>query len=343
MAINPSILSTTLQLLRDKLLDNSFVSHPLFRAIEQAGNLVKQSGGAFIEQPVIFGNHSQVTVLNNGFEPVNMAVTDPFYKARFEYANFVQPIVLSQIEQAANKGDLAVVNILEGKMKNVMLSLKRLVNQQVIQGNSQLSTMQTLNGNGTSVGLTATGWFEGVAQASQINTIGGLAKTTYRAQNWYNQFYNSAGAFNLSHLDQLMINCQLYHPAGAMPDIILMSQKCYAAFQAQLQQQVQYVNATDRASLDKDMVAMWRGAKIYVDPNLGFTANGASGMGALPVSAYVLSSDTFQLYADTDGWFNTQPLAPVPGTATLVSQVFCRMQLVTGHLASHGVLINAEA
>ena len=40
-----SVISTTLQLLRDKLVDNSFLSHPLFRAIEGAGNLVKVSGG----------------------------------------------------------------------------------------------------------------------------------------------------------------------------------------------------------------------------------------------------------------------------------------------------------
>lgn len=343
MPVNPSILSTTLQLLRDKLIDNSFVSHPLFRAIEQAGNLVKVSGGSRVEQPVIFGDHSQLSVLNNGFEPVNMAVTDPFTSAKFEYANFTQPIVLSAVEKAANKGDLAVVNILESKMKNVMLSLKKQVNQQVIVGNGVINTLQTLNGNGTAAGLTGTGWFEGVAQASQINVVGGLGKLTYRTQNWYNQFFDSNGAFDLSHLDQLMINCQLFHPGGKFPDIILMSPKCYAAFQAQQQSQVQYISAADRATLDADMVGMWRGAKIYVDPNLGFTANAGSGMGAQTVSAYVLSSDMFQLYADTDGWFNLSEMLPVPGTATEAAMVFCRMQLVTGHLASHGILIDAEA
>lgn len=344
MPVNPSILSTTLQLLRDKLIDNSFVSHPLFRAIEQAGNLVKVSGGSRVEQPVIFGEHSQLSVLNNGFEPVNMAVTDPFNSAKFEWSNFTQPIVLSAVEKAANKGDLAVVNILESKMKNVMLGLKKQVNQQVIVGSGTINTLQTLNGNGTTLlAPNTTGWFEGVTLASQVNTVGGLAKTTFRAQNWYNQFFNSGAAFDLSHLDQLMINCQLFHPGGKFPDIILMSPKCYAAFQAQQQSQVQYISASDRATLDADMVGMWRGAKIYVDPNLGFTANAGAAMGALPVSAYCLSSDMFQLYADTDGWFNLSEMLPVPGTATEAAMVFCRMQLVTGHLASHGVLINAEA
>jgi hypothetical protein len=35
-----SVISTTLQLLRDRLVDNSFLSHPLIRAIEEAGNLI---------------------------------------------------------------------------------------------------------------------------------------------------------------------------------------------------------------------------------------------------------------------------------------------------------------
>jgi hypothetical protein len=61
------------------------------------------------------------------------------------------------------------------------------------------------------------------------------------------------------------------------------------------------------------------------------------------ISAYALSSDQFQLYADTDGFFNVSEMMPVPGTATEAAMVFCRMQLVTGHLASHGVLFDAEA
>jgi hypothetical protein len=340
-----SVLSTTLQLLRDKLVDNSYLSHPLFRAVEQAGNLVKVSGGLRVEQPVIFGEHSQISELSNGFEPVNMAVTDPFQTAKFEFANFTQPIILSEVERVANKGDLAVVNILESKMKNVMLGLKKEVNKQIIVGDStKLTQLQTLNGNGTATkAASLTGWFEGVAQASQLNTVGGLAKTTYRTQNWYNQVYDSGGTFDLSHLDQLMINCQLYNPSGQFPDIIMMSPKCYAAFQALQQSQVQYISASDRDSLDKDMVAMWRSAKIYVDPNLGFTANAGSTMGSKAVSAYALSSENFQLYVDTDGFFNVSEMLPVPGTATQAAMVFNRMQLVTGHLASHGILIDAEA
>ncbi len=336
-----SIISTTLQLLRDKLVDNSYLSHPLFRAIEASGNLVKVSGGLRVEQPVIFGDHSSITQLSNGFEPVSLAVTDPFQLAKFEYGNFVQPIVLSAVEKAANKGDLAVVNILESKMKNVMLSLKKEVSKQIIAGDSTvLSDLQTLNGMGTAaVGADTTGWFEEAAFGAQgANTVGTLSKLTYQAQNWQNQVVAAGGTLALSHLDTLFIQCAQYHPSGKFPDILLMSPNMFAAFQALQQSSVRYISEGDRSGLDRDMVAMWRGAKIYVEPNLGFT-NGAGS----PVSGYALSSDMFQLYADVDGFFTVGDLIPVPGTATECAQVFNRMQLVTGHLASHGVIFNAEA
>jgi len=342
-----SVISTTLQLLRDRLVDNSFLSHPLIRAIEEAGNLVKVSGGLRVEQPVIFGDHSSITELSNGFEPVSMAVTDPFQSAKFEYSNFTQPIILSAVEKAANKGDLAVVNILESKMRNVMLSLKKEVSKQIIVGDSSvLSTLQTLNGNGTATAApNTTGWLEARASGTQINTVGGLAKTTYRAQNWFNAQKDAAGTLSLAHLDELFIDCQIRNPSGAFPDILLMSPNCFAAFQNLQQSSVRYVSSGDREGLDRDMVAMWRGARIYVEPNLGYVANAATPAGAAgkAISAYALSSDQFQLYADTDGFFNVSEMMPVPGTATEAAMVFCRMQLVTGHLASHGVLFDAEA
>ena len=176
MAPPTSVLSTTLQLLRDKLVDNSYLAHPLFRAIEQSGNLIRVSGGARVEQPVIFGDHSQLTELTNGFEPVSMAVTDPFQVAKFEYSNFTQPIILSAVEELANKGETAVVNILEAKMNNVMLALRKAVSTRVFVGGNTLSSLQTLNGMGTATAAAdTTGWLEGVATGSQLNTVGGLA------------------------------------------------------------------------------------------------------------------------------------------------------------------------
>jgi len=338
--VTQSILSTTLQLLRDKLVDNSYIAHPLLAALDAGGSIIKVSGGARVEIPLVFGDHSSISLLRNGFEPVSLAVKDPFHTALYEYSNFVQPIVLSQVEKVANKGDLAVVNILESKVKNTFLSLKKEVSRQIIRGDSPvLTTLQTLNGMGTATTAANTnGWFEAGAFGAQTNTVGGLSKGTFAAQNWQNQVFNSAGTLSLEHLDTLMIQAQIYNPSGDRPGMLLMSPNMFAAFMALQQSAVRYVSTGDRDGLDRSFAGMWRGATIHVDPNLGF-ANAAGNT----VSGYAITHDQMSLYADTEGYMTIGDMQDVPGTATSVASVFNRMQICTGHLASHGVFLNAEA
>ena len=86
MAAPSSVSSTTLRLLIDKLEDNSFINHPLFRAIDEAGNIIRVTGGQRVEQPVILGEQSSgLTQVTNGWEPTSPAFSDPFLTANFEW------------------------------------------------------------------------------------------------------------------------------------------------------------------------------------------------------------------------------------------------------------------
>jgi hypothetical protein len=341
MGIPNSVLSTTLQILRDRLIDNSFISHPLFRAMDAAGNVKRVSGGQRIEQPVILGKHSSVTNLSNGYEPVSLAVTDPFRKAIFEWSTFTAPVVMTDVEQLANKGELAIVPILESKVKNVMIDLKQQMSERIFVGGGAIpAPLQTLNGMGSaSLAADTTGWFESAAFGSQTaNSVGGLSKNAYKNDNWQNQVKNSGAAFDINHLDELSIACSLYHPQGKRPDICFLSQKAYAKFLSQVTDLTRFINVSDQKSLSNDMAAEWRGMKIYVDPRLGF-ANAAG----VPVSGYVISSDMMEMYFDTDAEFQLGEMVPVPGTATYAARALVRTNLITGSLATHGVLLNAEA
>jgi hypothetical protein len=335
-----SVLNSTLQILAKKYIDSSFLAHPLFQAIEAAGNIKKVSGGARVEIPAMLGTHSTISQYTNGFESTDMTVKDPSRKALFEFADFSAPVMIARNEKLANKGDLAVVNILESRVKNVMLMLKQGVSRQIFVGDrTDLSSVQSLNGMGTSAAAASTiGWFEAAVAASQTNTVGTLSKTTFQSDGWFNQYATAGGTLTLEKLNSLMTACMLRNPSGDRPDMIFMSELCYSAFSALIEDKVRYTNAADAKGLDAQTIEMYRGARVFVDPNLGF-ANAAGDA----VSAYVLTSSNFELYADEEGYFDMGELAPVSGTVTEAAQVYCRLQLVTGHLASHGVLIDAEA
>jgi hypothetical protein len=224
-----------------------------------------------------------------------------------------------------------------------MINMRQAITKRIFQGPiattgaaSRLTNLQTLNGMTTA---SSTGWFEGVAQAAQDNTVGGLSKTTYQAQNWYNQFQDAGGTLTLNDIDTLFINCMQFNPDGSPPDMLFLSPAGYAAFMKLIQGQVRYTTAAGRDGLDAGMVAEFRGARVYVDNRLGFTAEAP----AKAVSGYALTSSQFEVYTDESAFFEVHDPMQVPGTASEAYQVHTRLQITTGRLACHGVLLDAEA
>jgi hypothetical protein len=346
VAISNAVLATTLPLLIQKVLDNSFLATPLFRGLQDAGALKRKVGSQRIEQPVMFGTSTNMTELTgSGFNSLDMSVQDPFNRGIYEWALFSKPLIISDQWALANEGDEAISNILENLVSNALIDMRKLISRRVFRGDSPTSasgtTLSTFNGMGTStLAVDTTGWYQAAAFGSQTgNTVGGLSKTTYASFNWQNQYVDAGGTLSLDHIDELMIQASLYHPGGRRPDIIFMSPKCFAAFQSLLTDDYRYQNVRDRDALaGADYVATWRGARIYVEPTLGY--NNAAGNA---VSAFAISSDTVSMYIDPNADFSVGELAPYPGYAARFANINLRAQICTGHLASAGVLIRAEA
>jgi hypothetical protein len=348
VAISNAVLATTLPLLIKKVLDNSFLATPLFRALQDAGALKRKIGSQRIEQPVMFGTSTNMTeITGSGFNALDMSVQDPFNRAIFEWSLFTKPLLISDQWALSNAGDEEISNILENLVSNALIDMRKQISSRVFTGaiptSASATSLQTLNGSGTSaLAADTTGWLQAVAFGSQTtNTVGGLSKSTYAALNWQNQYVNAGGTLSLADIDELMIQASLYHPGGRRPDILFMSPKCFAAFQGLLTDDYRYQNVSDRDALaGANYVATWRGAKVYVEPTLGFTSAAA---GTPVISAYAVSSDMVNMYIDPNADFSVGELAPYPGYAARFANITLRTQLVTGHLASAGILANAEA
>jgi len=175
-AISNDILSSTLRILLDEAVDNLYRSTPLLDQIRADGGLELYDGGSQLDVPLILEEHSSITQMSSGYEPINLAVQDALRQASFGWCDFIAPIVITQREELSNKGDRAVLSIAEARMKSVMGTLRREWEKQAVAGTSTiLSDMLTLNG-----GASGTGFLEGLATGAQNNTVGGLAKATFR-------------------------------------------------------------------------------------------------------------------------------------------------------------------
>ena len=68
MALSFDILASTLRILRDREVDNTFRTVPLLDAVQSKGNVEKVNGGSKVDHPVILTEHSSITQLSTGYD-----------------------------------------------------------------------------------------------------------------------------------------------------------------------------------------------------------------------------------------------------------------------------------
>ena len=348
MGIQYDILASTLRILRDREVDNTFRTIPLLEAVQRAGNVEMVDGGQKVDHPVILAEHSNITQLSTGYESVNLAVKDALRTASFDWCDFVAPVVITEKEQLSNKGSRAIIRIAEARLKSVMGMLKREWCKQTVTGNSTvLSELNTLNGEGVvaagawgaAAAQDTTGFLNREAFGNQTNPIGGIAKSSFTS-SWQNQVADANNDFatnGLKSMSNLMINTQIYAPEGEI-DIILASPTSYELYRNELTDQERYTSAEQTKDIVGKLILMYNGASMYIDNGLGFT----TAAGAKPVSMYFLNSKLFTVYFDKDAHFEMSDMERISGYAAASSNIMVRTQLAASHLAGLGVLLNAE-
>tara|TARA_R100000808_G_C2150163_1_gene158797 strand:+ start:1937 stop:3001 length:1065 start_codon:yes stop_codon:yes gene_type:complete len=350
MGIQYDILASTLRILRDREVDNTFRTIPLLEAVQRAGNVEMVDGGQKVDHPVILAEHSNITQLATGYESVNLAVKDALRTASFDWCDFVAPVVITEKEQLSNKGSRAIIRIAEARLKSVMGMLKREWCKQTVTGNSTvLSELNTLNG----VGVKTAGAWGAVAAAntsgflhqedfgSQTSgNVGGISRNTFK-DSWNNQTAKVTTDFattGLKSMSNLMINTQIYAPEGEI-DIILASPTSYELYRNELTDQERYTSAEQTKDIVGKLILMYNGAAMYIDNGLGFK----DATNTNDVSMYFLNSKLFTVYFDKDAHFEMSDMERISGYAAASSNIMVRTQLATSHLAGLGVLLNGEA
>jgi hypothetical protein len=329
--VQNDILASTLRILRDREVDNTFRAIPLMDAVNTLGNVEDVDGGSYIDSPVILTDHSTITQLSTGYEAVSLAVKDPLRTASYSWCDATAPVVITRKEELSNKGERAIIRIAEARLKQTMGMFKREIEKQIIAGSSTILTdLESLNGVGA-----ATGWFEEGAFGTQTNTVGGISKAGFPT-SWQNQVQDGSFAANgLKKMQQLLIDCQQFAPEGDV-DLILASPISYGLYKDELQQLERYVSSAEQRDMAGRLALAFNGAKMLIEPNLGFASGGTD------VSMYFLNSRLFNIYFDRDAKFELGDMESISGYAAMSAQIAVRMQICSSNLSGHGLLVNAE-
>ena len=323
MAISNDILSTTLRILLDEEVDNLFKATPLLNEMRKSGGIETYDGGQKLNIPLILAEHSQITQLSNGYEPVNLAVKDALRQAEYNWCDFVAPVVITKKEELSNRGERAIVNIAEARMKSVMGMLQREVEKQIVADDSSiLSELQTLK-------ATATRGNGGFLSNAQGGEVGGISTSTFTTYN--NQYKSNAAAVSIPDMVDLYIQCQAATPGGGSPNVILSSATAYQKYKELLFANERFM-AED--SLDGGRLSlMFHGARMYYDPFM----DNQTDANAKEIFMYFLNTDHLKLGFDSSAQFEMEDFESISGYASRSANIFTRMQMYVDHLGAHGL------
>ena len=343
MPISNDLLSSTLFSIRDSEVDALYKKVAFLDGVRKAGGVETESGGIKIQRPLSIQEHSTITQLATGYEPVSLAVNDVLRPAIYDWADFTAPIVVTKKEELENSGEYAIVKIVEARMKSVMGMLRRELNRQILRGDSSILTaVNTLNGNGAGLNAigSTTGFLEHLAVASQTNIVGGVSKATFQTTpGWQNQFTDlGGGGLAMADLYDMYIQANQVSPSGDISQLIC-SPALLAAYRTLLFTQERFVQ-TDKLDGGRMSIA-FNGAAAESDPEMGlasptpFTSSVAGG-----VEAYMLNYDGIKLIFHNDADFAVSPFEYVSGTTARAAQLYVKVQLVADFLGGQGVMIN---
>ena len=338
MPISNELLSSTLFSIRDGEVDELFQRVPFLDFAKRLGGIEYEDGGIKIQRPLAVSNHSTITQLATGYEPVSLAVQDVMQPALYEWSDFVAPIVITKKEELENSGEKAVVKIVEARMRNVMGLLRREINRQLVAGNSAvLTSLGTLNGVATVTGFLEQG---APTAAGQTNVVGGLARSLVPDGNGlFNRIFNAGAAFGtngIRGMHQIAAETSARAPMGDVK-LVLASEAGYANYRRAMFTQERFI---DEKQLNAGFMSLAFGnAAVVQDVFMPDVAiNGAN----LEATMYFINFDGIKMVMHSDGDLAVSPFEYIPGTTARSAQIYWKGQLIADNLASCALLFNGE-
>lgn len=340
MAISNDLLSSTLYSIRDGEVDELYQKVAFLDAARKNGGVEKENGGIKIQRPLSIAEHSTITQLPTGYEPVSLAVKDVLQPAIYDWTDFTAPIIVTKKEELENSGEKAIVKIVEARMRSVMSMLRRELNKQILSGGSSiLTTLNTLSPS------KAAGFFEVENKAFQTHVVGGVSKATFNVNGWTNQIGDVAAAFGTNGIrvmQQIYIGANSVSPIGDI-NTVLLSESGMANYRRALFNQERYVN--EKVLDGGRMSIAFAGAAVEQDLELNSltaTSSASSFNKTAPVTGYMLNFNGIKLVIHKDADFSVSPFEHVAGTTARAAQLYVKCQLVADHLGSCGVLFDGN-
>jgi len=280
-----AIATSTLAKYRPKLVDNISNDTPLLRWFTTGGRKRTEDGGDGVIEPLLYE-------LGDGkwyskYDELNTTDDGGITNARYDWRQYAVPVAISGHEMRVNKGEAAIIKLLESKVMRAQLTLQRDL------------TTALFSAGGTPDGSTAA-QVSGLALLVQdspnnATAVGGITPST---STWWQNQTHSGGAYQNStntHLVQpvqqflmkLMNDCS---KGADRPDLVVCMQTIWEYLFYTTEPSRRYTRDEDTRRLGVDNFR-FGSAAVYYDPAFTTTtAQTDAGAAGTAFEAYALNS-----------------------------------------------------
>lgn len=258
------IITTTLRNRSGKLADNFTKNNALLTRLRARGKVKPVSGGRTIVQELAYAENGSVKRYS-GYDLLNIAPSDVFTAAEYNYAQVALAVTISGLEMLQNSGDNAIIDLLDQRITNAEDTLVNTIAADVYSdgtadGGKQIGGLGLLvpdsPTSGTVGGINRATWSFWQSQKFSGTTDGGAAVSSSNIQSYMNRLY-----LKLSR-------------NADKPDLIVADNNYYRLYLESLQAIQRITGSTDLASAGFDSLK-FMGADVVFDGgyNGGATAN----------------------------------------------------------------------
>lgn len=210
MAANLSELAaTTLEYYKPSLQDNIFKKHAVLDHLKENGGTKTVDGGTKLRLPLMHSTSDSGGYFS-GMDPLNLNYQETVDAAEYEWRFFNQSIVITKTDEMKNRGESAVISLLEAKIQQAENSIRETLAGDIIDGTAasgEISGMDEAIGTGTYgsiAGGTHTWWQSTVDSTSETLSIADM-------RNAKNSANNGNGGSNVSLIVTTQTLFEKYH------------------------------------------------------------------------------------------------------------------------------------
>lgn len=227
------IVTTTIENRSRSVADNVSKSHALLDRLEKKGKAKPADGGRRIIQEIEFAENGTFGWYS-GYDPLNIAPSEVFSAAEFDWKQCAVAVSISGLEQLMNSGDEQFIDLLEARVNN---SERTMRNQMGL----------AVYGDGTAAGGKAVGGMQLlVADTATSGTVGNINRANWSF--WRNQSFDATtdfgAAMTSANVLSYMARTWLTLVRGTeKPDLIMCDNNYYRAYWESLLPQQRFTSS----------------------------------------------------------------------------------------------------